>query len=118
MDWISAALITFSATAANHLGLVRGVEKAVRHRLPVVDCPKCLTFWGVLAYGGLSGDGTAALPSALPGLLATSFLCSYLALWIDLLMYAIDTLYNRIYGTIEEYNNEEEGGGEDAEEYR
>ena len=106
MDWMTFALILFSATAVNHLGLVAAVEKSVRHRLPVFNCPKCLTFWSVLAYGGLSGDGMAANPSVLPWLVATAFLCAYLAIWLELLMYAIDTLYNRIYGKIKDYNQE------------
>ena len=111
MDWTASALILFSATAVNHLGLVAAVERVVRHRLPVIGCPKCLTFWSVLAYGVLSGDGPSANPSALPWLVATALLCAYLAVWLELIMYAIDTLYNRIYGKIEEYDKED-GGGE------
>lgn len=111
MDWTSLALILFSATAVNHLGLVAAVEKVVRHRLPVLNCPKCLTFWSVLAYGGLSGDGIAAHPSVLPWLVAAALACAYMAIWLELIMYAIDTLYNRIYGKIE-YYDKEDGTGE------
>lgn len=114
-DCWQAALILFSCVAANHLGLVATIEKIVRHRLPVINCPKCLTFWSTLAYGGLSGDGLAANPLALPRLLAIAFLCSYLAIWLELLMYAIDTLYNRIYGKISDYNKEDDGDDGDGE---
>lgn len=107
MDWTTLALILFSATAVNHLGLVAAVEKTVRHRIPVLDCPKCLTFWSVIAYGGLSGDGMAANPSALPWLTAAALMCAYLAVWLELIMYAIDTLYNIIYGKIKDYNQED-----------
>lgn len=108
MYWTDiAAAVTFS-TAVNHLGLIAAVERVVHCKLPVVNCPKCLTFWGTLALG-LSGDGTAANPSALIRLLAISILSSYLAIWLELIMYAIDTLYNKIYGILEETGNEEDG---------
>ena len=46
--------------------------------------------------------------------LAIALLCSYIALWLNLFMYAIDTLYNRIYGKIEDYNQEGRGEGSTA----
>lgn len=107
MDWRDIAAVVFFSTAVNHLGLIAAIERVIHHRLPIVNCPKCLAFWSTFAYG-VSGDGiTAALPSVLPRLLAISILCSYLAIWLELLMYAIDTLYNRIYGILED-NNEED----------
>ena len=111
MDWIGIAAVVAFSTAVNHLGLIAAIERVIHHRLPVVDCPKCLSFWGTLAYG-LSGDGMAAHPSALIRLLAISILCSYLAVWLELIMYAIDTLYNKIYGILEETGNEEDGDEE------
>ena len=110
MDWTDIAAVVLFSTAVNHLGLIEAIERVVHFRLPVLNCPKCLTFWGTLALG-LSGDGMAAHPSALPRLLAISILCSYAAVWLELLMYAIDTLYNKIYGILEE-NNKEDGGGD------
>jgi hypothetical protein len=110
MCWTDIAAVVLFSTAANHLGLIAALERAVHHRLPVLNCPKCLTFWATFAYG-MSGDGPwAALPSALPRLLATSILCSYAAIWLELIMYAIDTFYNRIYGIIEESNEEDTAG--------
>ena len=106
MDWTGIAAAVIFSTAVNHLGLIAAVERVVHCKLPVVNCPKCLTFWGTLALG-LSGDGTAANPSALIRLLAISILCSYIAIWLELLMYAIDTLYNRIYGILEDNNQED-----------
>lgn len=113
MHWMDAAAVVIFSTAVNHLGLIAAIERVVRHRLPILNCPKCLTFWGTLACG-LSGDGMAANPSALPRLLATSILCAYLAVWLELIMYAIDTLYNKIYGILEENNREEDGGGSES----
>ena len=113
MYWIDIAAVVIFATAVNHLGLIAAIERAVHHKLPIANCPKCLSFWGTFAYG-VSGDGiTAANPSVLIRLLAISILCSYLAIWLELTMYAIDTLYNKIYGILED-NNQEEDPGEDG----
>ena len=98
MDWEGIASVVFICTAANHLGLIAAVEQTIRHRLPVVNCAKCLTCWSTMAL--LLATGCSPLTS-----LAVSLLCSYLAIWLELLMYAIDTLYNKIYDTL---NNDTE----------
>lgn len=105
MEWRDIAAIVFVCTAVNHLGLIAAVERVIRHSLPVINCPKCLTCWGVLVYCFLCCDTIADAIGETPRLLAISLLCSYLAIWLELLMYAIDTLYNIIYGYIE--NNQE-----------
>ena len=108
MDWRDIACIVFVCTAVNHLGLIAAIERVVRHRLPIVNCPKCLTFWGTLAYGiYVSEISFGNIAAVLPRLFAISLLCSYLAIWLELIMYAIDTLYNRIYGILEENNKED-----------
>lgn len=112
MYWMDIAAVVFFSTAVNHLGLIQAIEGVIHHKLPILNCPKCLSFWGTLACG-LSGDGiTAALPSALPRLLAISILCAYTAIWLELIMYAIDTLYNKIYGILEDNNKEEDDRAE------
>ena len=108
MDWRDIACIVFVCTAVNHLGLIKAIQTVTKwNRLPIVSCPKCLTCWSVFAYE-LWCVGFSDLPMAL----AISFLCSYLAIWLELIMYAIDTLYNKIYGIIEN-NNPEETSDED-----
>ena len=100
MDWMGIAAVVFFGVTVNHLGLISAVEGVIRHRLPIINCPRCLTFWGTLAYG-LSGDGMlAALPSCLPRLLAISLLCAYLAMWLELIEGYIDTLYDKLYEQI------------------
>ena len=106
MDWLSTAFIIFSCVAVNHLGLVAAIEKVIRHRLPILNCPKCLTFWSVLAHGLVCCDTIATIPA----IIAVALLCSYLALWLELFMYAIDTLYNIIYGKIENYTKADTDG--------
>lgn len=107
MDWRDIACIVFVCTAVNHLGLIETIEGIIKREIPVVNCPRCLTCWSVFAYE-LWCVGFSDLPMAL----AISFLCSYLAIWLELIMYAIDTLYNKIYGIIEN-NNPEETSDED-----
>lgn len=111
MDWRDIAAIVFVCTAVNHLGLIGTIERIIRHPLPIVNCPRCLTCWSVMAYGiaTLPFYSPMAIAAALPGLLAISLLCSYTAIWLELTMYAIDTLYNKIYGIIENIGKEDCG---------
>ena len=99
MDWPAAAMITFSAVAANHLRLVAAVEKVIRHRLPIVNCPKCATFWGVLIYGALTVRHFVGIRDMVE-VLAVAFLCAYLSLWVNLLFAIIDHFFNKIYDSL------------------
>ena len=105
MNLEAIAAIVFICTAVNHLGLISAIQGIVKFKLWVVDCPKCFTCWSVMAYQLVTGCNPLTS-------LAIALLCSYLALWLNLFMYAIDTLYNKIYGKIEDYDK-----GDDAEEW-
>ena len=98
MDWTDIACIVFSCVTANHLGLVSKIEEIYGESLPVVNCPKCFSFWSVMAYGMVycfsNGDISPIM------VLAISFLSAYFALWLELFMGYIDYLYSRIYDTI------------------
>jgi hypothetical protein len=95
MDWLNDLMITFSVVAANHLGLVSAIERTVKHRLPIVNCPKCMTFWTVLVYGvwnvGISDFSLA---------IAVAFLAAWAAIWLELFMGFIDQLYLKAYEQI------------------
>ena len=99
MDWTDMAAVVFACTTVSHLGLIAAMERVIRHRLPVLDCPKCLTFWSTLLTG-VSGDGFSANPSCLARLVAISILCAYLAVWLELLEGYTDTLYTKLYDKI------------------
>ena len=62
-------------------------------KFPIIDCPKCLVFWSVLAYSIV--ETRRVIPS-----LTISFLSSYCALWLELLEGYIDTIYMRFYEKI------------------
>ena len=113
MNWPDVLMIVFSATAANHLGLVAAAESVVRHRLPVLNCPKCAAFWLVLAYGfGCeiyftathhfvdANDMVAYHFEHILKILAAAFLSAWSAVWLDLLMGIIDQLYTKLYDKI------------------
>lgn len=95
MVWIDIASIVFACVTVNHLGLIGAIENKIGHELPIVNCPKCFTFWGTLAYG-LWHIGFFSLPMVL----AISSLASYTAIWLELFEGYIDTLYSKFYGTI------------------
>lgn len=104
--WYDAAMILFACVCANHLGLVSAVEDKAGIRLPVVNCSKCFSFWSVLLYFLFHCGVIKAV--------AVSFLFSYLAVWLELGMGYVDTLYNRLYDTI--YTTKDEQTAPDADE--
>ena len=85
--------IVFTCTAMNHMGLIQAIEGEIGHELPVINCVKCSTYWLTLIYGVYT---TKAI--IIP--VAVAFLCSYIAVWLELLMAFIDTLYLKCYGKI------------------
>jgi hypothetical protein len=95
MEFWDIASILFVCTAANHLGLVTAVETIIRHKLPVVNCIKCLTFWSVFVYG--CGNATTYGTMAV---LAISFLSAWASIWLDLMMGVIDHIYIKVYEQI------------------
>lgn len=99
MNWIDIASIVFVCVTANHLGLVKAMEEVVEQELPIINCPKCSSFWWSLVY-------TLYLTHDIITSLAISFLASYIALWLELLEGYIDTLYLKLYGKI--YTNSDD----------
>ena len=100
MNWLDVLMIVFSTTAANHLGLVAAAESVIRHRLPILNCPKCAAFWSVIVYGvAVANSSLFTLHSSLQ-ILAAAFLSAWSAIWLDLLMGIIDQLYIKLYDKI------------------
>ena len=100
MNWLDVLMIVFSATAANHLGLVAAAESFIRHRLPVLNCTKCAAFWSVIVYGvAVANSSLFTLHSSLH-ILAAALLSAWSAIWLDLFMGIIDQLYIKVYDTI------------------
>ena len=95
MYWTDIAGIVFTCTTMNHLGLIGKLEE-IMGGLPILNCPKCCSFWATLFYGLC---GITSLCGIIP-VLAVSFLASYLALWLELLEGYIDTIYIKMYEKI------------------
>ena len=87
------ASIVFVCVTMNHLGLVGKVESILGFRIPVIDCPKCASFWATLAFQLVTNCNPLTS-------LAVSFLASYSAIWLELIEGLIDTIYLKLYGTI------------------
>lgn len=100
MNWPDVLMIVFSATAANHLGLVAAAESVVRHRLPILNCPKCAAFWSVIVYGVAVANFSLFTVHSSLQILAAAFLSAWSAIWLDLLMGIIDQLYIKVYDKI------------------
>lgn len=75
------------------MGLHEAVVKVLGIDLRITGCPKCFTFWAVLARCAFGGYGL--LPSVF-----AAFSLAYLALWATLLLDALAVLYNKLYDAI------------------
>ena len=84
------AMIALSCVLFVTMGLAEAIQEYVPFRLRILTCPKCLTFWSVLAYSLISGEGVVQS-------VATSFIIAYIALWAALILDAITLLYNYLY---------------------
>ena len=105
MDWIDIASIVFVCVTMNHLGLMGKIEEVSGKVIPILNCPKCASFWATLIYGlcGIfRGYGDFV------NILAISFLSSYIAIWLELFEGLIDTLYLKLYEKITSTDNDNE----------
>lgn len=90
-----AALITVSAVLFVQMGLSSAIQAKIHFRSKIASCPKCATFWSVLAYSILTRNGILVS-------VAASFICSYVAQWLALIYDALALLYNITYESITE----------------
>ena len=90
---LDVAAVTLAAVLANHMGLIEAIEGVIKHKLPIINCSRCLTFWSVLIC--LVCCRTTATHWTI--IVATSFLAAYAAMWLELLFGIIDKQYERIY---------------------
>lgn len=83
----------FVCVMMNKLGLIHSIESVIEHDLPVLNCVRCSTFWTTLV---LNMVFTHDIVLSLAG----SFALSYIALWLELLIGWLDTLYMKCYEKI------------------
>lgn len=101
--WKEAAMVMVSCVLFVGMGLSDEIQRRLRFRSKILSCPKCLTMWPCL--GLLLLRGYAPVPSVF-----VSFLFSYAALWLTLILDALTLLYNKVYEII----TETDGASEDA----
>ena len=89
------AAVTLAAVLANHMGLIEAIEGVIKHKLPIINCSRCFTFWSVMAV--LIASEWTSVIRHLPVIVATSFTAAYAATWLELLFGIIDKQYERIY---------------------
>lgn len=87
------ALITISCVLFIQMGLCGAIESFLHIEMPIVSCPKCLTWWVCLCYLVLHENGIVVS-------VATSFIASYCAQWVALIYDAVALLYNYLYEQI------------------
>ena len=95
IPWNDIACIVFVCVTMNHLGLIGTIEGVMGKRLPILNCPKCSSFW-LTVVCGIGKMGFQEIPS----LLAVSFLASYLSIWLEMLEGYVDTIYLKCYEKI------------------
>lgn len=110
-----AVMIMFSCVMAIHMGLVDAVLEVLRlqnRSIPVIQCPKCLTFHAVLWFLVFTDHNIIVS-------LATAFLAAYIAIWLDLFLGLMDYCYEHIYKRIPEeggiYHSESNRKSEDKD---
>lgn len=98
IPWSDIACIVFVCVTMNHLGLIGTIERVMGKRLPILNCPKCSSFWLTVVWC-IGKMGFSVIPQ-IPSLLAVSFLASYSAIWLEMLEGYVDTLYLKCYEKI------------------
>ena len=107
---LDVVAVTLAAVLVNHMGLIEAIEGVIKHKLPVINCSRCLTFWATLAVL-IASEWTAAIKH-LPVIVATSFLAAYAAQWLELLFGIIDKQYDKIYEKTYPEETAEAGAGD------
>lgn len=91
--WKEVALLAVACVLFVNMGLSDAIQEFVGFHSRILSCPKCLTFWTTLVFLLFNRY-------SIPVAVGTSFLLSYLALWADLGLSALNRIYNELYNQI------------------
>lgn len=105
----SVGLLLLCCVLFVHMGMGDAVSKVVRRGLSLFQCVKCTTFWVILAYTVFFTAADPVLCTAL------AFICSYIALWLDLLLSKFAVWYEKWYKGVvtEERDSDSKGDKKD-----
>ena len=93
--FLDALLIIVSCVLIVQMGLIDAIEKIIPYRFKILSCPKCLVFWSSLIWHLATGRGVLLS-------IGTSFVSSYVALWLVLAYDFMAIVYNKTYEKIEQ----------------
>nr|DAG80426.1 MAG TPA: hypothetical protein [Bacteriophage sp.] len=88
-----ACIVTVSVVLFVHMGLSEKIQEILHINISLLRCVKCLSFQ--LSLIVLLCNGYGILSS-----ICCSFIFAYLALWIELLLGYLSTLYDKLYEQI------------------
>lgn len=91
--WKEAALLAAGCVLFINMGLSDAIQDTIGIHSKILSCPKCLCFWSSLAFLVFN---RCRIVTAVPA----SFILSYLALWLDLGLSALNKIYNELYEQI------------------
>ena len=87
---LGISLVLISCILFIHLGMGDTIAKLIRKEFVLLKCTKCLTFWSTLTYSLTFTDFNIV------ECIATSFICAYVALWLDLLLSKLADIYEKL----------------------
>ena len=87
------------------MGLHDAIVRVTGIDLRITGCPKCFSFWCVLAWSVISGYPIVHSVFA-------AFSLAYLALWATLALDVLTKVYNRLYDELNKTNDTEESEAE------
>lgn len=88
---MGVGLIFLSCVLFVHLGLGATICRIIRLDIYLLKCPRCMTFWSILAYTLFATDYGWEV------CISSSFVASYLSLWADLVFKKIAEVYEKLY---------------------
>lgn len=92
------ALLIIICVLFIQMGLSEAIQNIIKVNIIILSCPKCMTFWCVLLYCLINKYNIIVC-------LATSFISSYIALWLVLLYDFLAIKYNKCYENINKENS-------------
>lgn len=98
-------LLILVCVLSNHMGLILAIEEIIKHKIPILNCVKCSTFWSVILF--LLLNSIDVIPSV-----AFAFISSYIAIWLELVFGIIDFYYGKVFSKI--YSAEEDKTSEES----
>jgi len=90
---IDIIMIMVCCTLFNQMGLCEAIEHFIRHKIPIINCAKCFTFWTSFTY-------LIFIKNDILLSLFYSFIMSYISIWLELFLGYMTIIYNKLCNEI------------------